>query len=275
MPKKLSKLVPIVPGKSGNTKQISPSKHWFFTCNNYTNNEIDIICSNSSIKRYVFQEETGENGTPHLQGYINFNKKVRPKSVFSSTKFHWEKVIDIKGAVQYCQKEETRTGKTYTKGIMLIEPIKCLKYEQLYQWQSHIVDLCNGPVDDRAINWYYEYKGNVGKSALVRYLVLKHNAILVSGKSADIKYQVKQFVDKHMTGPKIILYDIPRTAKDYVNYTALEEIKNGVFASNKYESSMVVINPPHFICFSNFEPNYDAVSLDRWRITCLEEEGSP
>ena len=53
-------------------KQISCSKHWCFTLNNYTSEDISKISSNSSIVLYVFQEETGENGTKHLQGYIEF-----------------------------------------------------------------------------------------------------------------------------------------------------------------------------------------------------------
>ena len=253
-------------GKSGNTKQISPAKHWVFTLNNYTNDDINNICSNSSIKRYIFQEETGETGTPHLQGYLEFNTKKRPKSVFKQTNIHWEKCKHIKRAIEYCCKEDTRTGKVFNKNIMIIEPIKCLSRDALYPWQKKVVSIIEQPVNDRTIYWLWESVGNVGKSALVRYLVIQHGAILISGRSGDIKYQIKTFLDKHGTGPKIVIYDIPRTCENYVNYTALEEVKNGLFASNKYESSMVVINPPHFLCFANFEPNLDAVSYDRWKV---------
>lgn len=262
-------------GKSGNTKQISPAKHWVFTLNNYDNDDIENICSNSSIKRYIFQEETGENGTPHLQGYLEFSTKKRPKSVFKTNKIHWEKCKNVKASIEYCCKEDTRTGKIFNKNIIIIEPIKCLKRKQLYKWQEKVVKLVEKPVDDRKIYWFWESKGNVGKSALVRYLVLKHNAILISGKGADIKYQIKTFYDTHGTGPKIVIYDIPRTAENYVNYTALEEVKNGLFASNKYESSMVVINPPHFLCFANFEPYLGAVSLDRWAVCKVSKVPHP
>lgn len=262
-------------GKSGNTKQISPSKHWCFTLNNYTIEDIEFICSNSSIERYIFQEETGEKGTPHLQGYLQFKTKKRPFSVFKSKLYHWEKTKDIKSSIAYCQKEDTRTGKVFTKGIKIKKPLKCLKKEQLYEWQKEIVDLVQTEPNDRDIHWYWETEGNVGKSAMVRYLCIRHDAIIVSGKSADIKYQIKQYVDKWDTGPEIIIYDIPRTAENYVNYGALEEVKNGLFASNKYESDMIIINPPHFLCFANFEPSYDKVSLDRWKIHNLGDEASP
>ncbi len=259
-------IVPKVPVKSGNTKQISPSKHWCFTLNNYTTEDINFISSCSSIKRYVFQEEVGELGTPHLQGYLEFSTKKRPFSVFKSTLYHWEKCRNKNKSIAYCQKEDTRVGKIFTKNIKIIKPIKCLKYDELYPWQREIVEVINSPIDDRAIHWYWEEQGNIGKSAMVRYLCIKHDAILVSGKSADIKYQIKQYKDKWNTGPEIIIYDIPRTAENYVNYGALEEVKNGLFASTKYESDMIIINPPHFLCFANFEPDYLSVSEDRWRI---------
>jgi len=98
-------------GKSGNTRQISPSKHWVFTLNNHTLENINEILECSSIKRYSFQEETGENGTPHLQGYLEFVTKKRPKSIFKNFNAHWEKCRNIKLAIAYTQKDDTRTGK--------------------------------------------------------------------------------------------------------------------------------------------------------------------
>lgn len=95
-------------GKSGNTKQISPAKHWFLTLNNYTTDDIQFLCSISSIKRYVFQEEMSESGTPHLQGHFEFEKKIRPLGFFKGTplekRCHWEKTKNRHAAIQYCSK---------------------------------------------------------------------------------------------------------------------------------------------------------------------------
>lgn len=251
-------------GKSGNTKQISPSKHWVFTLNNHTENDINFLMDCSSIDQLSMQEETGESGTPHLQGYLKFKTKLRPLSVFGKQfKAHWEKCRNVQKAIEYTQKSETRTGMIYLRGIKRWRPLKCLKKEQLYDWQRNIVDQIEHEADDRTINWLWEDIGNVGKSALVRYLVIHHDALLVSGKGADIKYLISQ----QKQAPDIIIYDIPRTAESYINYTALEEVKNGVFCSSKYESRMFVMNPPHIFCFANFEPNYSAVSADRWVVT--------
>ncbi len=123
--------------------------------------------------------------------------------------------------------------------------VKCITEEQLYPWQRQIVDECKEEPDDRTINWYHELTGGVGKSALVKYLCIHENAMLISGKGADIKFQIASAE----FWPDVIVYDIPRTAQGYVNYTALEEIKNGIFSSPKYESKMVIMPTPHVYCF--------------------------
>lgn len=259
-------------GKSGNTKQISPAKHWVFTLNNHSKDDIDIIMKCSSTKRVSMQEETGEAGTPHLQGYIEFVKKVRPISVFKSFKAHWEKCNNIKASIEYTQKEDTRTGKQFMKAIRKIRKVKVLREDQLFPWQREILKITEEEPDDRTIHWYWDKKGNVGKSALVKYLVVNHGAMLISGKSADIKYQIATVKNKEY--PDIILYDIPRTSEGYINYSAMEEIKNGVFASSKYESQMIIMPSPHIICFANFEPNLDSMSKDRWKVTKLRKPKS-
>ena len=253
-------------GKSGNTKQISPAKHWIFTLNNHTDDNINRLMEDSSIEQLSMQEETGESGTPHLQGYVKFKTKLRPLSIFKNDfKAHWEPCRNIKEAIIYTQKEDTRTGKQFIRGLRIVRPLKCLKREQFYDWQRKIVELTETEPDDRSIHWYWDAVGNIGKSALVRYLVIQKGALLVSGKSADIKYQIANCKQP----PNLIIYDIPRTAQGYINWTALEEIKNGIFCSSKYESKMVMMNCPHIICFANFEPDLSVMSEDRWKVVEL------
>lgn len=82
-------------------------KFWCFTLNNYTDSDIEKI-KNYKNKYLIFGKEIGENGTPHLQGYIEFstNHKLDRLKKHISEKAHWEK---RKGtaveASTYCKKD--------------------------------------------------------------------------------------------------------------------------------------------------------------------------
>lgn len=66
------------------------SRNWLFVLNNYTDEEIEEIKS-CTCRYLIFGKEKGEEGTPHLQGYVNFAtqrvlagvKKLLPRA-------HWD-----------------------------------------------------------------------------------------------------------------------------------------------------------------------------------------
>ncbi len=261
----------------GNTRRPSPSKHWCFTLNNYSISDINSIISSIGSNgeeygckpKYIFQEETGENGIPHLQGYINFDRKVRAICVFKfqgSRRIHWEKCRSPRHAIAYCRKKESRTGSVYSN-IAFPEKLCIISVERLRAWQKQVVDIIAGPRSPRRIYWFYDYKGNSGKTQLTKYLCAVNDALVLSGKSADMKYGVISYMAKHNgCAPKIIIFDIPRCAQGFISYQGIEEVKNGVFFSGKYESDMVLYNPPHVICFANDLPLLEKLSMDRWSI---------
>jgi len=264
-------------GGSGNTrlppkkKQISPSKHWRFTFNNYTETDIKELISNSSNSSiiYVFQEEIAPStGTPHLQGHMSFPDKVRPKNLFS-TKLSWRKSTKVKQSIAYASDPKKRKpgGRIWNQGIKIKKPIKILDATKLYNWQKKIIDVIIAEPNDRTIYWYWETIGCVGKSTFCKYLVVKHEALILSGKGSDMKYGIVKYVEKHGDYPEIIILDIPRSCEGYISWAGIEEIKNACFFSPKYEADMVVGNCPHLICFANFKPDTSKISEDRWDIT--------
>ena len=264
-------MVPVVP-EGGNTKtpsdvRIHPSKKWCFTLNNYTDEEYGAVvqCFDGCASKYIIGDEVGENGTPHLQGYVEFKSRVRPLSLKLSNRIHWEKA---RGSgddnFQYCSKESVKISKGWPKPIKVIVNLK--------PFQKEIVDLVANEPDDRKIHWYYDYNGNIGKSALVKLLCYKYGAVVCAGKGSDMKYQIVKYIEKHGEGPRIVIFDIPRSVIDYVSYQGIEEIKNGCFASTKYESDMVIMNSPHLLCFANELPDGGKLSKDRWEIHNLNPE---
>ncbi len=254
-------------------KQVNPSKRWCFTLNNWTEDQLSAIVRecDTYCAVAVIGSEVGESGTPHLQGYVEFKVKQRPLSKMKGALgAHWEV---SKGSrmdnYEYCTKDE---DVKYLKGIEKPIPLKILKDEDLYPWQSAIVRLVKEEPDDRSIHWYWEAVGNVGKSALVKKLCAEYGAVICSGKSADIKYSIVAYKEAKGVYPKVVVYDVPRTSMQYVSYTGIEEVKGGCFMSSKYECGQVLMNSPHILIFSNSEPEYGSVSADRWKVTCIGEK---
>lgn len=56
------------------------SRRWCFTINNYTDDDIAKIvffCEDQNVKFCIIGFETGNQGTPHVQGYVNAGRPVR------------------------------------------------------------------------------------------------------------------------------------------------------------------------------------------------------
>lgn len=248
----------------GNTKQDSPAKMWCFTLNNYTDDEflhIKNSLSSDSSNKWIIGKETGESGTPHLQGYCNFNKKTRLTALKKiNTRIHWEK---CKGSedqnIKYCSKDNNYE----LFNIKIKKPIKTLKEEQLYDWQKNLINIVESEPDDRTVYWYWEPTGKAGKSTFAKYLGIKYGAIPVEGKKNDILYTCATYESD------IYIFDFERTMEDFVPYGAIEKIKNGFFLAGKYESKPIIRNSPHVIIFANFEPDYKSLSQDRWIVKLI------
>jgi hypothetical protein len=247
-------------------KRCNEAKRWCFTWNNYPNDWEEIMAPKIDGLQWIAGKEIGESGTPHLQGYLEFVHKKRPSTLNLPKEIHWEAAKGNRTQnIAYCTKDGVVRGTLpYDKPLVLLRP------EQFYDWQNSIYDILKAEPDDRTINWVWETVGSRGKSSFVKFCVAKFGGIVCSGKSADMKYLIVKFRESHGHYPKYIFYDIPRTSQNYVSWSGLEEIKNGCFASTKYESEMVLMNSPHIVCFANFEPDYSVMSQDRWNVICLE-----
>ena len=164
-------------------KQVSPSKRWCFTLNNWTEDQLSAIVRECDefCAIAIIGKEVGESGTPHLQGYVEFKIKQRPLSKMPSTKgAHWE---TSKGSrienYEYCTKDG---DVAFLKGMRAPVPLKILADEDLYPWQDKVMKLVETEPDDRSIHWWWESEGNVGKSALVKKLCHEQGPGIVTGK---------------------------------------------------------------------------------------------
>lgn len=254
----------------GNTKPVLKTRaskinagiRWCFTLNNYSNFDYDNICA-KCVKycRYAIigKERAPNTGTLHLQGYIEFRKRMRPIGTFGNPCIHWEVAKGTKEHnIDYCSKED--------EAWIHPRPYK-MELKEKYVWQTEICNLLNKEPDDRTITWVWEPAGCSGKTALQKY-IFSHfkNVVVTCGKGADMKNGIVKYQEATQALPKIVLINIPRSIKDYISYSGIEEVKDMFFFSPKYEGGMVCGPNPHVICFANEPPLHDKLSADRWLV---------
>lgn len=95
------------------------AKNWTFTVNNY-----DSLLDPSlwpHVVYCIYQEEVGEQeGTPHLQGYVSFEKKRTMATVANLVGLERAHLAAARGSPKqneaYCSKEEGRLGGPYVFG---------------------------------------------------------------------------------------------------------------------------------------------------------------
>ena len=82
-------------------------KHWCFTLNNYTEDDVEHLKSLGSAITYLLAgREVGASGTPHLQGFVSLSERMRlsqVKSLLGSSP-HCELARDVIASAAYCKK---------------------------------------------------------------------------------------------------------------------------------------------------------------------------
>lgn len=244
----------------GNTKspRINQCKRWCFTLNNWSIEELNSITQLFEKKgiHYLIGKEIGEMETPHLQAYIECPKRMRWSEFGLTNRIHWEKCRGNRDDnVNYCIKDGNYITNYFT-------PLKIIT--NLKPWQLAFEKQMLTEPDGRTIHWAYDCKGGIGKSSFCKYMAVKHKALVIQGgKLSDI---VNIIFNTDMLACRILIIDIPRINENNVSYAAIECILNGMITNTKFETGIKLFNPPHVLCFSNFEPDMSCLSEDRWKI---------
>jgi len=268
--------------------------HWFFTWNNYPQNGVVILETlfKDICKKYIFQEETGAKGTPHLQGCISLKKKMRWSEFNLPKQISWFRTRNLKSAYNYCMKEDTRTGKIYSDSPIIFKTKECRAteeghkpkplpapleiIEELRPWQQSVVKQILVKPDKRTINWVYDRPGCNGKTVFGKYLWAKHNAIVANeGGTRDISCMLACLKKngRDLNLQTTFIFNFSR-CKANISYGAIEYVKDGCMFSAKYESEQLMFNCPHVWIFSNDLPDFTKMSEDRWRVWVIDDNHS-
>lgn len=236
----------------------------------------DLAC-----KCYIIGEEIcPSTGNSHLQGYAEFNRRVRPRELkaLQGYKIHWGdkegkpcyKGSPRKNMVNYCAKDGKYTAVRCrpARKMNLITPDRW--------WQKEILEQISKEPDDRTIHWYWCEKGGTGKTSFCKYLTMKHGGVPVCGKGADVRNGICSYYKENGETPDLVIFPIPRShGAEYVSYEAIENIKDMYFYSGKYEGGAVCGPCPHLYVFANFPPEKERMTSSRWHIVQIDAESAP
>lgn len=247
---------------------------------------IERFAGDPTVDCWVFQGELcPETKRFHWQGYVRFKTKRGRKAVQALVEYPTGHCKPAKGTPAqnktYCTKEESRAagpwmGGSFPKEVSARRPVDVITV--LRPWQRRLEEALAQAPDSREILWVWDEDGNTGKTAMAKYLVNQGETLYVNGQSKDIKSAVASWFNPpagRAAGGDLrtVVMGLARqTASSGVSYKALEEIKDGLFFSGKYESGMVMMATPHVVVFANFPPQLDALSPDRWRVVCLDTD---
>lgn len=230
----------------------------------------------SICKKYIWGEEYGKSGnTPHIQGAFILESKMRATS-FNQFFFYGVSLFKLKNwdsAFKYCQKE----GNNIISNVKIIklDKLECEDPKLRFEWQDNILNIINKKPDNRSIFWYFSREGGRGKTIFCKYLVRFHSAIILSGKADDMKNNIFNYFEKNGYCPEFIVVNIPKSNMNYISYTGLENIKDMLFFSGKYEGGMIDGNSPHLFVFSNAPPDFEKMT-NRFKVfEIIDNKGIP
>jgi hypothetical protein len=146
----------------------------------------------------------------------------------------------------------------------LFSPSPKLVEGNLRGWQEELNGRVSGDANDRDILFVVDENGNSGKSWLTRYWYSERAddiQMLSIGKRDDLAYAIDPT-------KSLFVFDVPRGGMEFLQYTILEQLKNRVVFSPKYDSrNKILKKTPHVVVFCNEEPDRNKMSRDRFKVT--------
>lgn len=190
---------------------------------------------------------------PDASGSRNDLKKIKRKIEEGQTVIELMKQDDHVGSLARYYKYFEKYEKELKGEAAYNEFLKDTPTE-LREWQKDAVDDLESQ-NDRMVDWYVDLIGGKGKTSLAKWLMVHKNAFYCrGGKIADIAYAYNY--------EEIVIFDFTRESKEFINYSVIESMKDGLLWSPKYESKMMKFSSRKVIVFSNFEPHVDVEGME-------------
>lgn len=315
------------------------------TLNNYTPEELEHLRAvtthkDTKIKYITWNQEVGENGTPHLQIYAQAFDKLSVSAWHKSLGSRIANIVPTQNqerAIKYCQGFEydesthsyvpkpgsspfeefgkppctdqgSRTDLHTAHAEILKRPLaevmlsgehtqaiashyaffkdldthaqadRAFKRARIQHnefmaqrtplaWEQVLHDIIAAPPCSRSIHWFVDMVGETGKTINAKSLYFNHNAFYCTGgKASDIAhaYQYQPIVVFNLVASQ------DKDTQAYL-YTILEQFKDGIFSSGKYNSMIKTFPIPHVIVMSNEWPDESRMKKSRIVVHNIQE----
>lgn len=286
--------------------------HWIITLNNPNQFTLHGLWESRGADMHYLcgQLEEGQNGTTHIQAYLQLKKDQRAsyvRDMFLGLA-HIEWCRDNDACRRYCMKTETRVGGPWEFGqvkknkgphggrtlgeLMALShderlSLNAPQYNSLVRaeehWRKHQKKE-RGPFAFPLRIWQRQLLARLGV-AEDRRITWIYDPQGGSGKTRFGSWLGSETNSIYITIEKkenllyivddchyTIIMDVARSEIEFLNYATLEKLKDGFWVNGKYEGKRVHReDPANVIVFANQMPDVDKLSRDRWEIYRIRE----
>ena len=163
--------------------------------------------------------------------------------------------------------EQPRAFIQYNKAslayVNAVAPPPALRIGQTREWQQDLANTLEEDADDRTVTFVVDQEGGKGKSWFQQWYITKNPdtcQVLGIGKRDNMAYAVDET-------KKVFLLNVPRGDMQYLQYSVLEQLKDRMVFSTKYQTRMKILRQaPHVVVFCNEYPDMEKMSADRYVI---------
>lgn len=241
-------------------------------------------CLREYGKKWSFQlEKTPTTDRLHYQGRVSLKLKTRlpgVANIFSTVQSaHLSPTSRAnQDNMFYTMKTETRVLGPWTDQDPYV-PVQVSSITMLLPWQEKII-LRSQHVRplDRTVDIIVDTGGNIGKSVLTNYMSVHHGAMdfpLIESHKDILQNAYGMLAGQPEDITPVFIIDLPRAIrKDRVAFifAAIETLKNGRCADQRYTYRSKRFNTPYIIVFTNERPNPEWLSPDRWTFLTVGDD---
>lgn len=217
--------------------------------------------------------ETGERGFRHFQCAIDCAGDLQRFNSEHNLGWHIEECVSWNSAVQYCRKtddyryigdsiEEGEYNRIRNRGQSIV---------------GHRIEQHLASQNDRQIGICVDVRGGTGKSTY-GYVKVRRGEFFCVPRTAETPVRIMDYIAMHYDNEPVIWIDLPRSRLiDEDMATVLEDIKDGLVASAKYEGCVRMIRGVKVLVTTNHwvqKKAYNMLSKDRWDVFTAEPSES-